>query len=222
MNSILDEQLENPSKKFLQWSSAQACFTYYDKEIPDLENNKPGSTINVELPFSFVPLKEMATIKGWSDKHETGLWSNEVEYTKKERLSVKGNVNDRKTVLSEGLWDDIKEEVKANGGKITKSLYVAVKQGKAFEIWNLQLSGSGMEGFMKFPGNLFSGKQVTINKFEKVQKTKAVSYNIPVLEQSDISKEDLTACKELAKELVDYIAKYKEQTQVVKLSDVNI
>jgi len=49
----------NPATKFLSWKSNEKLFSYYDKETQ--------SNIEVKLPFKFLVLEELASVKGWSD-----------------------------------------------------------------------------------------------------------------------------------------------------------
>jgi len=51
---------KNPATKFLDWKSDQKGFSYYDKGL--------GKNVEVPLPFKFVFLDELSTVKGWNDK----------------------------------------------------------------------------------------------------------------------------------------------------------
>ena len=70
----------NPTSKFLEWKSNEKCFSFYNKEIKDNEQ--------VKLPLTFLVLEEYHTVKGFSDKDETGIYSNEVLQIGNEEMEV--------------------------------------------------------------------------------------------------------------------------------------
>jgi hypothetical protein len=50
----------NPATKFFEWKSNEKTFAYYDKETK--------TNVSVELPFKFLVLDELHTVKGWKNR----------------------------------------------------------------------------------------------------------------------------------------------------------
>lgn len=126
----------NPATKFLDWKSNDKCFEYYDKE----EQKK----VQVSLPFKFLVLDELHTIKGWNDASSSNIFSNEVKYISKEPMTVKPFKGNE---IAKGLYKDIKDKVVAAGGHYTKSIYIMLESG---ELANLQLKGSAVQKWGDF------------------------------------------------------------------------
>ena len=145
----------NPSTKFLDWKSNDKCFEYYDKEKQE--------KVTVALPFKFLVLDELHTIKGWNDASSSGIFSNEVKFISKEVMTVKPFKGNE---IAKGLYKDIKEKIVAAGGHYVKSIYIMLEDGS---LANLQLKGSAVQKWGEFT-------QKTRNRLpdEWVQVTKAI------------------------------------------------
>ena len=145
----------NPSTKFLDWKSNDKCFEYYDKENQE--------KVSVALPFKFLVLDELHTIKGWNDASSSGIFSNEVKFISKEIMTVKPFKGNE---IAKGLYKDIKEKIVAAGGHYVKSIYIMLEDGS---LANLQLKGSAVQKWGEFT-------QKTRNRLpdEWVQVTKAI------------------------------------------------
>ena len=145
----------NPSTKFLDWKSNDKCFEYYDKENQE--------KVSVALPFKFLVLDELHTIKGWNDASSSGIFSNEVKFISKEVMTVKPFKGNE---IAKGLYKDIKEKIVAAGGHYVKSIYIMLEDGS---LANLQLKGSAVQKWGEFT-------QKTRNRLpdEWVQVTKAI------------------------------------------------
>jgi hypothetical protein len=126
----------NPASRFLDWKSNDQCFEYYDKEAQ--------KKVQVPLPFKFLVLDELHTIKGWNDSTSSAIFSNEVKYISKEPMTVKPFKGNE---IAKGLYKDIKEKVVMAGGHYVKSIYVMLENG---ELANLQLKGSAVQKWGEF------------------------------------------------------------------------
>ena len=127
---------KNPATKFLEWKSDQKGFSYYDKGL--------AKNVEVSLPFKFVFLDELSTVKGWNDASSSGIFSNEVKYLSKEPMTVKAF---KGGVLAQGLYNEIKERVKNAGGHYSKSVYIMLEDGS---LANIQLKGSATQQWGEF------------------------------------------------------------------------
>lgn len=134
----------NPATKFLSWKSNDKNFSYYDKESQ--------TNVAVELPFKFLVLDELASVKGWSDKFTGSIISNEVKFISKENLRVKCYHKNLKgestsTEIASGIYKDIKEIVNTAGAKYHKSIYIMLEDGS---LANIQLKGAAVQAWGNF------------------------------------------------------------------------
>ena len=134
--SAFAQPQSNPATKFLDWKSNDKGFEYYDKEAKE--------KVQVPLPFKFLVLDELHTIKGWNDATESGIYSNEVKYISKEVMTVKPFKGNE---IAKGLYKEIKEKVQSAGGHYVKSIYIMLEDGT---LANLQLKGSAVQKWGEF------------------------------------------------------------------------
>lgn len=163
-------QNQNPSKFFLEWKSNEKTFQYYNKETKE--------KVNMTLPFKFLTLKEMHTVKGWNDSSESAIYSNEVKYIGSDPLSVKSFKGGE---LANGLYKDIRTRIKDCGGHYVKSVYIMMESG---DIYNLQLKGSAVQAWGDFTKKTrlrLADEWVEVVKAQ--EKTKgSIKYSVPVFE----------------------------------------
>lgn len=158
----------NPAKRFLEWKSDLECFSYYDKDKEE--------RVEVKLPFKFLTLKEMQTVKGWNDASESAIFSNEVKYISTEELNVRSF---KGGTIAKGLYKNIRSQIHDAGGHYVKSIYIMVEDG---EIWNLQLKGSAVSEWSEFTKKTRSrlgDEWVEVTNAEK-RKKGAINYTVPV------------------------------------------
>jgi hypothetical protein len=208
------ERLENPAKLFLEWSSVNNCFSYYDKATKE--------NILVELPFTFIVLDSLHTLKGFNEKAGIGYYSNEVRDTKKESFKVRS----KNGTEWEGKYADFSDAFKANGGKYGQSVYVAIKDdNKQLVIANIFISGSALSGgkqkiskteekeiggwieFVKHNSSAIAAKAVSVKSTIECTKG-ATKYNVPVYSIQDISKETDDEAGVLQQEVKEYLTAY--------------
>ena len=201
--------LVNPAKKFLNWNSENGNFEYWDKTAK--------VNVTVELPVKFYVLDELATIKGFSDKYQGGMWSNEVKNITTQKLKVQGKAKDGKMFnVAEGLYSGIKEAVIAAGGKYTRSLYVAMlNDNDEYEIDNFQLKGAAFSGWLDFCNEVHNNRMVEeiVCKDFKREKKGTTKYTVPIFSLEKASEEGNDAAITLDIELQEYLTKYFEKTQ---------
>lgn len=171
----------NPAVKFLEWKSNDKCFGYFDKSIAEslkgltAEEIKKKANVKIELPFKFLVLDELHTVKGWNDATESGIYSNEVKYISKDELIVKPFKGNE---IARGLYKDIKEKAKAAGGHYVKSIYIMLEGG---EIANIQLKGAACQTWGDFTAKSKSrlvDEWVSVVGFDEAKKG-SVKYTTP-------------------------------------------
>ena len=126
----------NPSTKFIEWKSNDKCFSFYDRET--------SANVSISLPFKFLVLDELHTVKGWNDASSSQINSNEVKFISRDEMVVKPFKGNE---IAKGLYKDIKEKIKAAGGHYVKSVYCMLEDGS---IANLQLKGAACQSYGDF------------------------------------------------------------------------
>jgi hypothetical protein len=157
----------NPSTKYIEWKSNEKSFSFYDKETK--------ANVSIPLPFKFLTLDELHTVKGWNDATSSAIFSNEVKYISKDIMTVKPFKGNE---IAKGLYKDIKEKIVAAGGHYTKSVYIMLEDGS---LANLQLKGSAVQAWGEFTQKTrsrLSDEWVSV-KTSKEGKKGAVKFSIP-------------------------------------------
>jgi hypothetical protein len=158
----------NPATKFIDWKSNEKCFSYYDKE--------EAKNVLIALPFTFLVLDELHTIKGWNDATSSNIYSNEVKFISKEVMTVKPFKGNE---IAKGIYKDIKEKIVAAGGHYTKSIYIMLEDGT---LANIQLKGSAVQkwgDFSQKTKSRFADEWVTVANVEEGKKG-AVKFTTPL------------------------------------------
>lgn len=170
---------QSPVKKYLSWSSNEKCFTYWDKEAKEKKQ--------LAIPVKFIHYDEFATIKGWHDASESGIYSNEVKSTTTENLIVRTLKGGK--VLAEGLYQAIKANVNASGGDYHVSLYAEMNG----EIVNISLKGAALgtwSNFSKEYRKFFLGSYISVVGALD-EKKGSVKYSVPMFQAGDKIEESV-------------------------------
>ncbi len=202
----------NPTSKFLEWKSNQKCFSFYNKEIKDNEQ--------VKLPLTFLVLEEYHTVKGFSDKDQTGIYANEVLQIGNEEMEVK---TFKGRLIAKGLYKDIKGMVNTAGGNYYKSIYAVTKEG---ELINLSFKGACVSKWTnltdKGAWKRLKDEWVTIEDAENHKKG-MVKYSTPNFKFStSLSDFEFDMVKQKASELQEYMGKYfaKKPVQEIEVDAI--
>lgn len=195
MSRSINTKLINPSQRQFEWDGSNGGFRYYDK----VEKIK----VAVELPFSFLVLDTLSSIKGFSDEQQSGYWSNEVRNISKEPITVRA----KKGIVAEGIYKEIIGQV--IGGKYCQSCYIAFKgEDDKLIIGNISIMGACLSAWIDFRKgkDVFVGA-VAVEKMTSAKKG-ATKYFIPEFSIKEVSPETDTVAKLLDGELQDYLKKY--------------
>lgn len=199
--------ITNPSEKFFKWSGSKGIFEYYDKEAK--------INVDVKLPFKFIVLDTLSTIKGFSDANQSGFWSNEVRELDKESLTVYTKINkkDIKKMVT-GLYNDIKGNKDIIGSKYCQSVYIALSVNGVMTMCNIQLTGAALSAWIDFCKVNKSIKGVEVNSSLEGKKG-ATTYKIPVFNGIDITEEQFKKAVELDVVLQQYLKLYFKKKEEV-------
>jgi hypothetical protein len=198
--SLSNPKAENPVTKWIEFKGSTGKFQYWDK----------ATESNIELPLAkigFIVLDELNTISGYHSSAEAGIYSNEISDLSHETLTVKVF---KTNIQITGLYKDIKDNIKAIGGKFTKSVYAALITGKdSLELVNFKMSGSGFGGWLEKKVNLYKqGVKVTGLKDGEKGATK---FKIPVFEGFEMPENLRLKAVDMDKELQEYLKQYKSK-----------
>lgn len=191
----------NPSKRWYHWDGSKGDIKYYDKESE--------TEIRIALPFEFILLDRLSVVRGWHDASESGIYSNEVRRTMDEPFTVRAFK--MKEVIAQGFYSEIKDRIKAAGGKYNASLYIAFTGDDGeLEIGNLMLHGAPMSAWLEFEKahkkEIFT-KGIKITSFTEGKKG-GIKFRVPVLELVEIDYRIDERSEELQKELQKHLVRY--------------
>lgn len=204
---------QNPATRFYEWAGGSdgGVFTHYDKNIKGADD-KLGANVITRLPFAFIVLDELSTIRGWCDATESGIFANEVRDTVAEPFVVKSFDG---PVIAEGFYRDIRDRVAAAGGRFTANIYIAYKDTDKLKIGAVQFHGAALNAWVEFrksAGAAIYSKAVKVASFKQGKKGSIV-YRTPEFSLIDCSKEADDAAGALQEELKKYHAEYFSRTK---------
>lgn len=174
----------------------KGVFSYYDKEKQD--------NIELNLPFTFIVLDTLNTIKGFCKPKGSGFWSNEVRDTTKDKMTLR----DKDGIVAEGLYRDIIMLRESKGAKYSQSVYIAFFEGKDLVIGNIQIMGASLNAWIDFRKDHEVMKGAITVKDSKEETNGDNTYQVPIFEVKELSDETNSKAIELDKELQDYLSKY--------------
>ncbi len=195
------ENLTSPCKRYFEWSSENGAFKYYDKEKKE--------NVNVPLPFKFIVLDELNTVKGFSNEKQSSFWANEVRDTKKDILTVRTKLG----IEMSGVYEQIKEKLSGKGAKYCKSVYIAYYEGKVLTIGNVGFMGASVGPWIDFAKENKVGEIAVQVKTAKEGKVGKVTFKSPVFEATPISEAANSAAIALDAQLQTYLFAYLGRNQ---------
>jgi hypothetical protein len=193
----------NPAVRWFEWNGEHGTVRYYDK---DAKQN-----VDVPLPFTFLLLDELGSVRGWDDTSGSGIYSNEVRDTRTDILVVKAF---KGGTLAEGLYRDIKDKMHTRGGKFVAGCYIAFKQGADLAIGSLRLSGAALGSWMEFRklhrGDIYNAA-VNITGFTEGKKGRIV-FRMPTFSVKDVSADTQNIAIALDAQLQTWLDEYLGRT----------
>ena len=212
----------NPATRWFEFASGAdgGYVRYYDKDSE--KQIALGDSINGGK-FVFILLDELATVKGWHDPSESGIFSNEVRDTRQDTLVVKSFKGGE---LASGLYQQIKDRIVAVGGHFVASCYIAYKDGDSLKIGNIRFKGAALSEWMDFKKQCPSKKDasgksvkayyvdaVKIEGFEQ-QKKGGTTFRVPKFGLTPLTAESNQQAIALDAELQAFLADYLKRPRV--------
>ena len=200
------ETSSNPCTRWFEWAGGSdgGLVRYYDKEA--------SQTVEVGNKFAFLLLDELASVKGWHDASDSGIYANEVRDLRQDVLVVKAFKGGE---LASGLYSQIKDRVGNFGGHFHASCYVAYKDGDTYRLGNIGFKGAALSAWMDFKKSAGTkdGRKayfvdaVVINGFNEGTKGRVV-YRTPKFSLSPASAEANKSAHTLDIELQEFLGSY--------------
>lgn len=183
---------KSPVKYRFKFNAKEGKVSYYDSETKK-------DVVLDELTFTL--LDRRSSITGWSDADTSAIYSNFVTSTKTEELQVKTS----KRTLYKGLYENFKNEIKNAGGDFTTNLFMLTEIDGEMVMGNLQLSRSGLKGWMTFEEGKpdIYANALTISKGSK-EKKGSNNYFLPDFSLTPLTPEQEELATEKDKELQAY------------------
>jgi len=193
--SFSEPKQSNPATKFIDFRDGQ--FVYYDKEKQD--------NVTISLPIYFIVLDELSTISGYCEKHNCGIFSNEVHRVTDEVLNVRTFKGNEQII---GLYKDISDSVARIGGKYTKSVYaLLLDKNKEPELVNFRFRGAAFSAWLDKKFN--PEKYITaIVGTHEATKGKTI-YQVPEFDKFNLTPAHNEKAIEADKQLQKYLKTYK-------------
>lgn len=203
------ENAPHPCARWIDWDGSNGGFKYYDKETKQ--------TVPVPDGFTFILLDQLATIKGWHDASESGIYSNEVKDIRQDVLVVKAF---KGGTLAEGVYKDIRDKIIAHGGHFTANLYSAVKIDEELKIASVQFKGAALSAWMEF------AKQHRADLYKKAIKCKGfnegkkgtIVYKTPIFHLIDVSPETDAKALDCDRVLQEFLTGYFSRTRTEQVA----
>jgi hypothetical protein len=193
------EGAKNPAGRWFEWNGERGLFTYYDKATK--------TKADASLPFTFLLLDQLGAVRGWHEASKSRIYSNEVRDTRQDVFLVKAF---KGGTLGEGLYKDIKNDIKTEGGRFTSVCYIAFKSGEELFIGAIEFQGAALREWMEFTkahrGDLYKGA-IKISNYTEGKKGRIV-FRVPQFEMVPVSEETNNQAKGLDAELQKYLAGY--------------
>lgn len=192
--SLSTPQITNPATRFFKWKGGDGKLVYWDKE--------QEKEVTVSLPFKFVVLDQLTTIRGWSDKYEGQIFSNEVRSTKRDILYVRAKGGD----IASGTYENAKDAIKSAGGKYARSVYIAFEDDGTYKIGNITWAGASVTDWFDMMKRVDVGATgVVLASASNPQKKGATTFFVPVFDSWSIPADTFEVAVELDRELQKFL-----------------
>lgn len=186
-----NNNISNPAKRTMEWKGSIGKWEWWDRDAKEKRH--------VES-VRFAVLDQLASVCGYAEAFNASGFSNEVHSTKREPLQVKvfrgkGKVE----TVARGLYSDIKGDL-PKGLKFAKIIYAL--DVDTDEIVRLILQGAALNQWIELDVNV-NGLVKQTGTIEG--KKGAVTFQMPVFEEEEITQAQEEAAVEADQLVQDYL-----------------
>lgn len=202
----------NPCTRWFQISGGEGLVTYYDKEKDEV--------VQVGPQFQFLLLDELATVGGFNEATQSGIYANEVRDTRTDPFVVRTFAGQ---ALGNGLYASIREKLAVAGGKYAASCYIAYKDEKGgLSLGNIRFMGSSLAAWSNFKRDCgtvdvngkrvkaFYADAVRIDGFKRAKKGNVI-YHVPQFALRPIPPEVNELANKLDAQLQEFLEAYVQR-----------
>lgn len=202
----------NPALRWFEWNGEHGVIRYYDKDAKE--------NVVMPMPFTYMLLDELGSVRGWHDASESGIYSNEVRDTTKDAFIVKSF---KGGTLAEGLYRSVKDRINTLGGQFVSNCYIAVRlDGNGLAICSLRLKGAALGAWMEFrkaQRKAVYDQAIRITGFTEGKKGR-ITYRMPVFELKKVSEASNSEASTLDKQLQVWLESYLQRKTRDQADDV--
>jgi hypothetical protein len=212
----------NPAVRHFRWSGDEGNVNFWEKEAGDLKDDgtHTGQKVIVDLPFRFLILENMSTIRGGRDEgdHFLRYYSNEVDHRALNKSTFV--VRSKNGIEATGSYQEVKQ---LTGAKFVTSLYIGfMGDDKQMQIGTLEIKGAALTAWIdatKGVNNIFEdGFAITGAVAKKKGKT---NYFAPTFERVTVPEAvDKAACDLHEHVLLPYLKAYADKSPIT-MEDVH-
>lgn len=167
------ETPRHPSSSWANWKDGKFVARNRDEQREE----------EVKLPESFIIVAEWRSVRGYLEA-KGWVYSNEIYSFKNDILTIRSNSWE---ILYEGLWNDIKDKVKAVGLKLTKNVHY-VDPDDTEKLRTFCIKWAGLKAWLEvftWENRFAAGNHLICFKEVKSGKTWAVKYTYPTFSICD-------------------------------------
>lgn len=198
-----DSVLVNPASRFYEWVGKidAGHFKYYNKA--------DKSNVTVPLPFTFIPLDTLITLKGYNKKKLKGFWSNEVRDISTDKFTIKS----KDGIEMQGLYKELKDFCELNKISYIQSVYIAYKNEKGhLTLGNIQIKTSALTPWIELTKSTKPyGMAITVKSTTK-GRNGDVDFLAPVYQAVILKEETKKEAIKLDEVLQEYLNTYLKRT----------
>lgn len=203
-----NNNVSNPSVATLEWSAMEGQFTAWDSV------NK--EKIQITDPIKVAVLDQLSNISGWV-KELGSCRCHETHNLKASPIQVFAWKDGKSRMIKDGMYADIKDEMKAMGIKYHKVVYALnlseINGIPAGEIIKLDLGGAAMSEWIET--DVKDDWAITLGEPVEVQINKMIKYMKPTYVKIDLTEEENILAEEADKELQEYFSSRKKESVAV-------
>ena len=194
----------NPAALRIEWKGdiSKGYFSFYDKEEKE----------NVVIKqIRFIPLFERHAVGGYSEKHNTGLFSNEIDNLKTQEIVLSKFQNEKFVEITRGLYANLEGDraICFGGSGYQKIVYVLILKAKGIEsgtIAKITMAGSALGPWFDLTDDERKDT-ITVTEFTEHEKGKT-EFRSPVFKIDATTDEN----EELAEAAFDKVEAYVKAT----------
>jgi|TARA_Y100000289_G_scaffold57781_1_gene62455 hypothetical protein len=194
----------NPISAYARWKGAKGLWEIYSKDT--------GQTVLTQK-LDFVILDQLNSVRGFT--RSKGLYScAEVKDIHAQPMSVYLTENGKSTLFKEGLYSEIKADLKEKGIKFQKVVYAMANDNHEDSTLNngiikLELQGAAMSAW--FETGAWEGHRIEMG--EATHQDGAISYYIPKFIRSKATDNMLEKAKGKDVALQEYLKKFRDNKE---------